>query len=121
MGSATVSLVKSINKTVFTLGETVTYCIAWSNTGTAAVNISIWDTLNPVLTYVGSDNGGFATGNIIRWNLGVQAANTGGNVCVWAFINAYPALPPWRDRDTELAYAPQGQFVPWRREYPWGR
>jgi uncharacterized repeat protein (TIGR01451 family) len=119
VGSANVSLVKSINKNIFTLGETVTYCIAWSNTGTAAVNISIWDTLDPVLTYVGSDNAGFATGQVVRWNLGSQAANSSGSVCVWAFINAYPAMPPWRDRASELAFGPQGQFLPWRREFPW--
>jgi uncharacterized repeat protein (TIGR01451 family) len=96
VGSANLSLVKSINKNVFAFGETVTYCIAWSNTGTAAVNVTITDPYDPVLTFVGADNGGTNSGHTMTWNLGSQAANSSGTVCFWAKITAYPSLPtPW--------------------------
>jgi uncharacterized repeat protein (TIGR01451 family) len=94
VGSAHVSLIKSINKSVFTFGETVSYCIAWSNTGTASVNVRIWDTLDPVLTYAGSDNGGtLIPPRLVLWDLGPQPANSGGTVCVQAQITAYPLKP----------------------------
>ena len=105
VGSATVTLVKSINKSVFSFGETVTYCLAWSNTGTAAVNIQIYDTVPYVLTYVGSDNGGSLAGGVVTWNLGSQAANTSGSVCFWGKITSYPLLPPWRQAQPETVLA----------------
>lgn len=103
VGSANMTLVKSINQTVFAFGDTVTYCIAWNNTGTAPIAVNIWDTLSPVLTYLGSDNGGtLQPGNVVRWALGTQAAGSSGSVCVWGQITSYPTLPwelqiPWRE------------------------
>lgn len=119
VGSATVSLVKSINQTVFSFGDTVTYCIAWSNTGTAAVAINIWDTLSPVLTYLGSTNGGtLNAGNVVVWNLGSQAANTSGSVCAWGRITAYPMLP-WPSRDGSTAVLPWVDPVEWMALSHW--
>lgn len=96
IGSANVSLVKSIAQTVYSFGDTVTYCIAWSNTGTAAVNMVITDPYDPILTFIGADNGGTNSGHTMTWNLGSQPANSSGTVCFWAQITAYPSLPtPW--------------------------
>jgi uncharacterized repeat protein (TIGR01451 family) len=105
VGSATLSLVKSINKNIFTIGETVTYCFAWSNTGTAAVNVTIYDTLPAVLTYTGSSVApSSVSGNFLVWNLGTQAANSSGNICAYGFVNSYPALPaPFGWKPFELA------------------
>lgn len=104
VGSAYVSLVKSINKNVYTLGETVTYCFAWSNTGTAAVNVTIRDSIPLILTYVGSSVAPTsAVAGYYTWDLGTQAANTSGSVCWWGTVSAYPALPgPWRDGGIEV-------------------
>ncbi len=120
VGSANVSLVKSINKTVFTFGETVTYCFAWSNTGTASVDVAIYDTLPSVLHYLSSDTPPTSvTGNYLLWNLGTKAANTSGSVCVYANIIAYPSLPdgPWKLFDPRhwqdvLAYLDPGGGMP---------
>ena len=59
-------------------------------TGTAAINVTITDPLNPVLTFVSATNGGTLTGNTVTWDLGIQTPNVGGSVCVDAFVNAYP-------------------------------
>jgi uncharacterized repeat protein (TIGR01451 family) len=106
VGSAYVSLVKSENKTIYTFGETVTYCFAWSNTGTAAVNVTIRDTVPNILTYVGSSVAPTSViGQMYTWDLGVQAANSSGSVCWYGVISAYPSLPgPWRADGTELAW-----------------
>lgn len=120
VGSATLSVVKSINKTVFTFGETVTYCFAWSNTGTAAVNVTLWDTLAPILTYVGSDHAPSSmVGNYLTWNLGTQAANSSGTVCVYAKITAYPLLPPWRETPPAVLDQPWRQLLGWWKQEPW--
>lgn len=120
VGSANVGLTKSINKNVFTFGDTVTYCMAWSNTGTAPVAVTIWDTLAAVLTYIGSDNGGSpAAGNLVVWNLGTQPANSSGTVCVWARITAYPLLPPWRGTPEAVLERPWRQLLGWWRQEPW--
>jgi uncharacterized repeat protein (TIGR01451 family) len=120
VGNATLSVVKSINKNVFTFGETVTYCFAWSNTGTAAVNVTIWDTLNSVLTYVGSDHAPTSvSGNFLLWDLGTQAANTSGSVCVYARISAYPMLPPWNTTPQAVIEQPWRQLLGWWKREPW--
>ena len=120
VGSANVSLVKSINKNIYTFGETVTYCFAWSNTGTAAVNVTIYDTLPTVLTYVGASVAPTTqTGNFLVWNLGSQAANSSGSVCAYGVISAYPSLPRnlWQPYDPRywvelMAYLNPAQRVP---------
>ena len=105
VGSATLSLVKTENKTIYTFGETVTYCFAWSNTGTAAVDVTIIDTVPSILTYVGSSVAPTSvSGQRYVWDLGVQAANSSGSVCWYGVISAYPSLPgPFRFDPVELA------------------
>jgi uncharacterized repeat protein (TIGR01451 family) len=94
VGSASLSTVKSVNKGVFTFGETVTYCIAWNLTGTAGINVVITDPFDPILTFIGADHGGvFTPPNTVTWNLGPQPPNSSGTVCFWAQISAYPSLP----------------------------
>ena len=93
VGSANLTLVKSINKNIFTVGETVHYCIAWTLTGTASVHVVITDPLDPILTYVSSTMGGTISGQMMTWDLGTQAAPSSGSVCVDAFVNGYPYLP----------------------------
>jgi uncharacterized repeat protein (TIGR01451 family) len=106
IGSANVSLVKSIAKNIYSFGDTVTYCIAWSNTGTAAVNVTITDPYDPILTFIGADNGGTNSGHTMTWALGNQPANSSGTVCFWAQITAYPSLPtPWAPQSELFAAA----------------
>jgi uncharacterized repeat protein (TIGR01451 family) len=97
VSSANISLLKSVSKTAYSVGETVTYCIAWSSTGSSPANVQIWDTLSPVLSYIGSSNAGslqvVGGTNIVVWNLGSQAPGASGTVCVWATLAAYPLNP----------------------------
>jgi uncharacterized repeat protein (TIGR01451 family) len=94
---ADVSLVKSVNQGTFMLGETATYCFQWTSSGSDPANVVIWDTLNPILTYIGSTAPGalqvIGGNNVVVWNLGPQAAGNSGSVCVWARIDAYPFNP----------------------------
>jgi hypothetical protein len=89
------TIVKSINKTTFSFGETVTYCLAWEAVGGGGSRpVSVWDTLDPVLTYIGSDAPGVmapsGNGDFVSWDLGSQSGGATGTVCVWAEITTMP-------------------------------
>jgi uncharacterized repeat protein (TIGR01451 family) len=94
---ADVSLVKSVNQGTFVLGQTATYCFTWASTGSDPANVVIWDTLHPILTYIGSTAPGslqvLGGNNVVVWNLGSQAPGANGSVCVWARVDAYPFRP----------------------------
>ena len=83
-------LVKTVNTSIATFGDTLTYCLNWSNDSSGAVPMVLWDTLDAVLTYVGCNGGCSKAGQVVTWNLGSQGAGTSGQVCVWAKITAYP-------------------------------
>ena len=84
------ALHKTVNTGVATFGDTLTYCLNWSNDSSASVNMLLWDTLPSVLTYVGCNGGCTAAGNYVNWNLGAKASGSSGQVCVWAKITGYP-------------------------------
>lgn len=88
-----VPMVKSANVSTATLGDTITFCIAWQNNSGGAANIDIWDTLSLATTYLGSNGGGGYTPRIVYWHLGTQGAGAGGTVCYWTLVTGYPWLP----------------------------
>ena len=83
-------------KSTYLLGETITYCLLFTNIGSSAATFNIWDTIPAVTTYVGCDNGakGYASGcgksgNLVIWNV---TAPAGGfdSVCFYTQVTSLP-------------------------------
>jgi len=84
------ALVKSASASVATLGDTITFCMAWSNDSSASQPIAVWDTVSPYLTYLGCSNGCGYGAPVVSWNLGSQASHSTGTLCFWARVTGYP-------------------------------
>jgi uncharacterized repeat protein (TIGR01451 family) len=91
-----ITLVKSVAKNVYLLGETITYCLLFTNIGSSPATFNIWDTIPAVTTYAGCDNGtkGYASGcaksgNLVIWNV---TAPAGGfdTVCFYTKVTSLP-------------------------------
>ena len=85
-----ITLTKSSNVTTIAVGETLTYCLAWSNGDNTANPIVIWDTVPSVMNYQGCNTGCTFSGGLVNWNLGSQAAFSSGSVCFWGVITGVP-------------------------------
>lgn len=83
-------LVKSASSSVVAFGSTVTFCIQWTNNAGSTQTLQIWDTLHPVLTYVGCDNGCSASPPLVNWSLTARPPGSTGSVCLWARVSGYP-------------------------------
>ncbi len=84
------ALTKTVNRSQATIGDTITYCLNWSNDSSAAQPMVIWDTLHPVLSYLGGSPAPAVSGSYLRWDLGSVAAGSSGQICFWARIDGYP-------------------------------
>lgn len=90
-----VTITKTINKTVFYLNETITYCFDYHNDDFAQVTFNLWDTILAVTDYIGC-NGGcsvqtYGSNTVVNWQITVTA-NTSGSVCFWVCAARYPFL-----------------------------
>src|SRR5439155_20588670 len=84
-----ISLTKSRDKATAKPGETITYTLAYSNTGTgAATNVSITDVVPSQTTFVSATGGGVLTGVVVTWNLGGIAAGGSGSVQFTVTVNS---------------------------------
>ena len=62
-------------------GGSVTYTIAYANTGdTEATNVTISDAIPANTSFVSSTGGGTQAGGVVTWNLGILAAGASGSV-----------------------------------------
>jgi uncharacterized repeat protein (TIGR01451 family) len=84
------ALLKTVNVSQAVLGDTITYCLDWSNDSSAPQTIVFWDTLDPVLTYLGGSPAPSQSGQTLTWNLGPQAPGNAGQACFWVRVDAYP-------------------------------
>jgi uncharacterized repeat protein (TIGR01451 family) len=84
------ALTKTVDRARAVVGDTITYCLHWSNDSSSAQPIVLWDTLHPVLSYVGADPAPAVSGSYLRWDLGAVAAGASGQICFWARITGYP-------------------------------
>lgn len=88
-----VPITKTINQTVFSIGDTVTYCFDYENTEDAARSFNLWDTLPQEVDFVGCDNGcttqTFGSDFVVNWSINVSGHGS-GTVCVWAVVARYP-------------------------------
>jgi hypothetical protein len=88
-----VAITKTINKHIFNLHETVTYCFNYTNPEAAGRTFSLWDTIPAVTDFIGCSSGctvnTYGSNVVVNWNLTVPAGGS-GSVCVYAGANRYP-------------------------------
>ncbi len=83
-------LTKTVNRSQAMLGDTITFTLRWANPSSGSVDMELWDTLHPALTYLGCSNGCANSGRYVAWDLGPQASGSTGQVLVWARITGLP-------------------------------
>jgi len=83
-------LVKTVDRSVATLGDTLTYCVAWSNDSAVAQPMVITDALATALVFVGGAPAPLQSGQLLTWNLGMVAPGSSGQVCFGARVAGYP-------------------------------
>ena len=99
-------LVKSMSVAGAALGDTVTYCLAWTNNAAAAQTFDVWDTISTYISYLGCISGCAKAGNVVSWTIVGAAPGASGSVCFWGTVNGYPwHLEPLEDA---LALRPRG-------------
>jgi uncharacterized repeat protein (TIGR01451 family) len=93
-----VSLHKSIDKTQVTIGDTITYCLTYTNEGNNTVtSYAIWDTIPYVTQFIGCTGGCNwyvdAAGNtVVYWIIPTINIGASGTVCFWVQVYRYPYL-----------------------------
>ena len=107
-------LVKTSNLANATIGDTITFCIAYTNNSSATQTIKVWDTISSFLTYIACNNSCTKSGSVVSWSVAGVAAGGTGSVCFWGTVNGYPFMPELmqvqvaalRDEDLEFLFAP---------------
>lgn len=100
-------LTKTSNLSTATVGDTITFCLFYSNDSSAVATINVWDTVSTFLTYVGCNSGCTppgGPGGVVSWSItGVPALTGSGSVCFWGTVNGYPFMPELLETPTKLA------------------
>ena len=107
-------LVKTSNLANATIGDTITFCIAYTNDSGATQTIKVWDTVSSFLTYIACNNACTHAGSLVSWSVAGVAAGGSGSVCFWGTVNGYPFMPELmqvqtaaiRQEDLEYLFAP---------------
>ena len=86
------ALTKSANVSQATIGDTITFCLNWSNDSGGTKIVNSWDSIPATLTYLGCSNSCTKTGSVVAWSVNA-AAGASGQVCFWGTVNGYPWLP----------------------------
>lgn len=87
-GTAFLTIDKSVDLTDANPGDTLTYTLAYSNTGDIdATGAIINDDLNPNLIYISSDPVATLSGTLASFDLGTVAAGSSGSVTFQAMID----------------------------------
>lgn len=82
-------LTKSSNVSTIAVGQTLTYCVAWTNDSGSPLTRTFYDQLAAQLTWVGGDPGCSATGQLVTCSF-AAGAGASGSKCFWAVVNAVP-------------------------------
>jgi uncharacterized repeat protein (TIGR01451 family) len=116
-------MTKSENVTSATLGDTITYCITWTNNSGGPIDINIWDTVPITMAYLScwAASGSLTSCNysprLAYFTVGTGvAAGASGQVCFRAVVTGYPWTPgfdtagwlAWLARDEDLDPASPG-------------
>jgi uncharacterized repeat protein (TIGR01451 family) len=81
--------VKSASVSQASVGDTITFCVAWTNDSSAAMTRTFYDLLVPELTWLGGQSGCTASGQLVTCSF-PAAAGAGGSKCFWAQVNSAP-------------------------------
>jgi uncharacterized repeat protein (TIGR01451 family) len=92
-----------VPKNIYILGDTITYCLTFTNNGLAPASFTIWDTIPAVTDMVGCDNGskGYSTGCgtmtfgsnvLVIWNIANVPVAGFDTVCFYVQVNRLPFL-----------------------------
>jgi len=74
---------------VANVGDTVTFCINWTNDSSSTRTRTFTDNLLPEFTYVGGQAGCGAAGQLVTCSFSTNA-NTSGSKCFWVVVNSPP-------------------------------
>jgi len=83
------------------VGDTITYCITYTNNTGASQAFNVWDTVPAVMTYVGCNGCSvnyYGSTTVVYWPI-TAADGTYGTLCFWARITSYPM----KDKNSEFA------------------
>ncbi|HKN47703.1 MAG TPA: isopeptide-forming domain-containing fimbrial protein, partial [Candidatus Polarisedimenticolia bacterium] len=84
-----ISLTKARDKASAGPGQTITYTLTYTNSGTvSATNVSLSDFVPSNTTFVSATGGGTLSGNLVSWNIGTVAAGGSGSRQFTVTVNA---------------------------------
>lgn len=91
---------KSADVTYAYIGDTITYCLTYTNSTTSDMDTDIWDTVPANTLYLGCTNGCDIVvdggNNIVHWFTTVGAGYS-GTVCFWVKVTGYPYFPAGKE------------------------
>ncbi|MBN2754344.1 MAG: DUF11 domain-containing protein [Candidatus Goldbacteria bacterium] len=89
-----IPMIKSANPIKGTFGDTITFCIEYTNANSEAVSFNIWDTVPYAMDYVSCDSGCgvnyYGDIKVVYWVYTQLASGATGTVCFSAVIARYP-------------------------------
>jgi uncharacterized repeat protein (TIGR01451 family) len=84
------ALTKTVDRSTATIGDTLTYCLYWSNDSGTPQHMVLYDQLVPILSFVGGTPAPSQAGQLLTWDLGMVPAGSSGQVCFGARVDGYP-------------------------------
>ena len=88
-----IEMVKTANPMDATIGDTITYCIDFSNYSGAARTFNIWDTVPAIMTLQGCDGCSvnfYGDTTVVWWPINNLANGATGQVCFWVTVARLP-------------------------------
>jgi uncharacterized repeat protein (TIGR01451 family) len=87
------NLAKSSNTTWAYVGDTITYCLTYTNASSNDMTTDLWDTVPGNMMFYGCTNScdtqAYGYNNVVHWNLTIGAGQY-GTVCFYARVTDYP-------------------------------
>jgi len=92
-----IQLTKTEDRTIMMLGETIQYCLNYTNSGAAPATFNIWDTIPDPMDFVSCTGGCSQVGNILVWTITNLGAGASGSVCFNARAARLPYLQTFEE------------------------
>lgn len=88
-----IEMLKTANPMDATIGDTITYCIDFSNYSGAARTFNIWDTVPAIMTLQGCNGCSvnyYGDTTVVWWPINNLANGAAGQVCFWVTVARLP-------------------------------
>ena len=82
-------LTKTSSLATVNLGDTLTFCVNWTNDASSTQTIVAWDTVSSYITYQSCNGSCSKSGNVVSWSNSVAAGGSGSG-CFWGVVSSYP-------------------------------